>query len=155
MRALHDRNLWSGLMFVAVGIGFAIGALDYRMGESARPGPGYFPFGLGVLLALVGAAVALRALLARSRDPQEQVGAFAWRPLLIVVGSVVLFAVTLTRLGMALALPMLVIAVSLAGDEFRWRGVLISAVVLTIGSWAVFIKGLGLIIPVWPDFLVG
>ena len=155
MRAMHDRNLWSGLMFVAVGLGFAIGALDYRMGESARPGPGYFPFGLGVLLALIGAVVALRALLVRTRSEEDRLEPVSWRPLVVVVGSIVVFAALLPRLGMALALPLLVLSISLAGDEFRWKGVLISAVVLTVGSWAVFIEGLGLIIPVWPTFITG
>jgi hypothetical protein len=38
-----QRDFWSGLMFVAVGIGFAWGATNYSFGSSARPGPGYFP----------------------------------------------------------------------------------------------------------------
>lgn len=155
MRAIHDRNLWSGVLFVVVGVSFAVGALSYRMGESARPGPGYFPFGLGVLLALVGAVVAGRALLSRSRDPAEHIGGMVWRPLLIVVGSIVLFAALLPRLGMAIALPVLVVSISLAGDEFHWKGVLASALVLTVGAWAVFIQGLDLVIQLWPPFLEG
>jgi hypothetical protein len=42
---------------------------------------------------------------------------------------------------------------SLAGDEFRWRGVIVSAAVLTVGSWLVFVWGLKLTIPVWPTFV--
>jgi hypothetical protein len=41
----------------------------------------------------------------------------------------------------------------MAGDEFHWGEALINAVVLTIGSWLIFIKGLGLTIPVWPAFV--
>ena len=59
----------------------------------------------------------------------------------------------LPRLGMALTIPLLVVIASLAGDEFHWRGVVISSVVLAIGSWAIFILGLKLIIPLWPTFL--
>ena len=64
-----------------------------------------------------------------------------------------LFGLLLPRLGMALTIPVLVIISSLAGDEFHWRGVLISSVVLAIGSWAIFILGLKLVIPLWPTFL--
>ena len=35
---------------IVVGIAFAWGATLYNFGTSARPGPGYFPFGLGILL---------------------------------------------------------------------------------------------------------
>jgi hypothetical protein len=49
-------------MFIAVGIGFAWGATSYSFGSSARPGPGYFPFGLGILLAVLGAMVLFKAL---------------------------------------------------------------------------------------------
>jgi hypothetical protein len=47
-----QRDFWSGLMFIGVGLAFAWGATNYSFGSSARPGPGYFPFGLGILMAL-------------------------------------------------------------------------------------------------------
>ena len=49
MQIKNQKDFWSGLMFVGVGVAFAVGSLDYSFGNSARPGPGYFPFGLGVL----------------------------------------------------------------------------------------------------------
>ena len=64
-----------------------------------------------------------------------------------------IFGVALPRLGMAISLPILIIICSLAGDEFHWRGVIISSVVLSIGSWIIFILGLKLVIPLWPTFL--
>jgi hypothetical protein len=48
---------------------------------------------------------------------------------------------------------LLVVAASFAGDEFKLKEALINAVVLTVGSWLVFIKGLNLVIPLWPTFL--
>ena len=47
---------------------------------------------------------------------------------------------------------MLIVVTSLASDEFSWKAVLINAVVLTVASWVIFIKGLKLTIPVWPWF---
>jgi hypothetical protein len=40
-----------------------------------------------------------------------------------------------------------------AGDEFRLREVLLNAVILTLGCWAVFVLGLNLVIPLWPKFM--
>ena len=72
------------------------------------------------------------------------------RPLVVVVGSVALFGFALPRLGLALSLPLLIVLASLAGDEFRWKDVLINCVALTVGSWLIFIVGLKLNIGLWP-----
>jgi len=42
----------------------------------------------------------------------------------------------------------------MAGDEFHWKEAIVNAVILTVGSWAIFIWGLKLVIPMWPSFLV-
>jgi hypothetical protein len=57
MKIKNQKDFWSGLMFVALGLGFAWGATSYSFGSSARPGPAYFPFGLGILMAIIGALV--------------------------------------------------------------------------------------------------
>lgn len=149
MKIKSQKDFWSGLMFIAVGIGFAWGATEYSFGTSARPGPGYFPFGLGILMALLGAMVLFKALTIET-DGGDLVGAFAWKPLIIILGSVALFGFLLPRAGMVLTLPVLVIVSSLASDEFSWKGAIINAAVLTVGSYLIFIKGLNLTIPLWP-----
>ncbi|MFT7721703.1 MAG: tripartite tricarboxylate transporter TctB family protein [Roseateles sp.] len=154
MKIKSQRDFWSGLMFVVVGVGFAWGATEYSFGASARPGPGYFPFGLGVFLALLGGLVLFKALTLES-EGGDPIGAIAWRPLLVIVATIVVFGLALPRLGLACTLPLVITLSSLAGHEFRWRDVLISSVVLTVGSWALFIKGLSLTIPLWPLYFQG
>jgi hypothetical protein len=147
-----QKDFWSGLMFVVVGLSFAWGATYYSFGTSARPGPGYFPLGLGIILAALGALTLFEALTIETEDG-EPIGAFAWKPLGTILVAVLLFGVLLPRLGMALTIPVLVIISSLAGDEFHWRDAVINSVVLAIGSWAIFILGLKLVIPLWPTFV--
>ena len=170
MKIKSERDFWSGLMFIAIGVGFAIGATNYSMGPacppnapcaanlwarlsqlSAHPGAGYFPLGLSILLALLGAIVLFKALTIES-EGGDKVGAFAWRPLIVIVAAIVVFGLMLEPLGMLLTIPVLIVATSLAGDEFHWKGVLISAVVLTLASWGIFVLGLKLTIPVLPWF---
>ncbi len=170
MKIKSGRDFWSGVMFIAIGVGFAVGSLNYSMGPacpaqapcatsfyarfsqlSAHPGAGYFPLGLSLILAVLGAAVLFKALTIESAGG-DPVGSFAWRPLAVIVVAIAVFGATLEPLGMALAVPILIFIVSIAGDEFSWRGVLINAVVLTFFAWAVFIFGLKLTIPVWPWF---
>jgi hypothetical protein len=152
MKIKSERDFWSGLMFIVVGLGFAWGATNYSFGSSARPGPAYFPFGLGVLLAILGAFVLFEALTIETEDG-EKIGPWAWKPLVWISGSVAIFGWALPQLGLFLALPILVVVSALAGDEFHWKDALINAVILTLGSWVIFSWGLKLTIPLWPAFL--
>ncbi len=149
MKIKSQRDFWAGLLFLLLGIGFAIASRTYNMGDSARPGPGYFPFGLGVLLAIMGAFILFQALTIET-DDGNPVGSFAWRPIGVITLSVVLFGLLLPKLGLVIALPILVIVSSMASHEFRWLTAVINAAVLTIFAWLVFVKGLGLTLPVLP-----
>jgi hypothetical protein len=144
-----QKDFWSGLLFLCIGAAFAIGSLDYSFGNSARPGPAYFPFGLGVLMVILGGMVLFGALTKATPDG-DPVGAFAWRPLVIILVAVALFGFLLPRLGMFITLPLLVILSALASEEFTIKDALLNATVLTVMSWAVFSKGLGLTIPLLP-----
>ena len=152
MRIKSERDFWSGVMFIAIGIGFAVGAGNYSLGTSARPGPGYFPLMLSVIMAVLGAIVLFKSLTIET-EGGDKVGAFAWRPLLIVVASIVVFGLLLPRLGLFLTVPILIVMVSFATSEFAWIGTLINAVVLTVFSWLVFVVGLKLTIPLYPAFM--
>ena len=145
MKIKSQRDFWSGLLFLAVGLGFAWGATFYRLGDSAQPGPGFFPLGLAILFKALSV----------ERADGDPVGAIAWRPLVAIVGAVVLFGWTLPHLGLVLALPLLVVVSALGGSEFRWREVLASALVLTVLSWAIFIWGLKLPITLLPAMAGG
>ena len=152
MRIKSQRDFWSGLMFVVVGIVFAVGATNYSMGTSARPGAGYFPLLLSVIMAILGAVVLFKSLTIETPGG-DPVGHIAWKPLLIIVASIAVFGITIELLGMIVSIPILIFISSLAGDEFHWRDVIANAIVLTIGSWAIFIVGLKLTIPMWPWFV--
>ena len=152
MKIKSQRDFWSGVMFIVVGGGFAIGATNYSMGVSARPGPGYFPLMLSTIMVLLGAIVLFKSLTIET-EGGDPIGAIAWRPLIVVVVAITVFGLLLPRLGMIITVPILIFITSLAGDEFRWKGVLTAAVVLTAASYMIFIFGLKLTIPVWPSFM--
>ena len=152
MKIKSQRDFFSGLMFVVVGVVFAVGATNYPMGNSAKPGAGYFPLILSVLMAILGAIVLFKSLTIET-EGGDPIGAIAWRPLIVIVAAIAVFGATINWLGLALAVPILILISSLAGDEFKWIGVLINCVVLTVFSWLIFIVGLKLTIPLWPKFL--
>ena len=54
MNLKNQKDLFSGLLFMAAGISFAWSAPRYTVGTAADMGPGYAPLLLGALLALLG-----------------------------------------------------------------------------------------------------
>jgi Tripartite tricarboxylate transporter TctB family len=154
LKIKSQKDFWSGLMFIVVGVVFAWGSTSYKMGASARPGPGYFPFGLAVLMAVLGAIVLFKSLSAEVKGG-DKIGAWAWKPLLVICGTVALFGWALPRLGLLVALPLLVIGSAAAGNEFHWKDAIINSVLLTVGSWIIFIWGLKLTMPLLPSFITG
>jgi len=98
---------------------------------------------------LLGCMVLFKALTIES-EGGDPIGDIAWKPLLVVVAAVLLFGIALPQLGLVVTVPLLIAVSSIAGDRFRWRVVLISSAVLTLGSWLIFVWGLKLSIPVWP-----
>lgn len=151
MQLRNKQDFWSGVMFAAIGLGFAAGATEYSMGTSARMGPGYFPFWLGICLAILGAVVALGALSPKATE--TVIEKFDFKILFIIIGSVIMFGVLLQPLGLYLSLFLLVVISSMASYEFSWRVALANAIFLVLFCWIAFIKGLGLIFPLWPSFL--
>lgn len=149
MKIKSQRDFVGGLLLIATGGAFAIGATNYSFGATLRPGPGYFPFGLGIILALLGAMVLVTSLTKRCANG-DPIGPIPWRPLFCVVGAIVFFGLTLPRFGFVITFPLMIILTAYASTEFTWKDVLLNAVVLTSMSYLIFILGLKLNIPVWP-----
>lgn len=152
MKIKSQRDFCSGLLFIVVGIVFAVGATPYRMGSSAKPGAGYFPLILSVLMAFLGAIVLFKSLTIET-EGGDPIGVIAWRPLAVIVVAITVFGLSINRLGLVIAVPILIFITSLAGDEFKWLGVAINALVLTVFSWLIFVYGLKLSIPIGPSWL--
>ena len=160
MRIKSERDFYSGVLFSAFGVAFAWGAMTYNVGNGARMGPGYFPLIVGVLIAIMGSAIALKSLIVETEDG-EPIGSIAWRPLLFVIGANVIFGVLLGGLpsiglppmGLIVAIYALTFIASLAGDQFSWKGVTILATILALGSYLAFVVALKLQFPVWPTFI--
>jgi len=149
MKIKSQKDFFAGLMFLVIGLAFAWGAARYSFGSSVQPGPGYIPFGLGLLLAVLGVLILFNAL-SIERDGGDRIGKIAWRPLIAIVAAVAVFGLALPRLGLVLTLPVVVLLSTLAGAETRLRDALMKVLVLTAGGWIVFVWALRLAVPVWP-----
>jgi hypothetical protein len=140
------RDIVGGLLMLAVGAFVALYANEhYDMGELNRMGPGFFPIGLGALLAVLGFFIALTAFFRQGEAIQVES-----RTLLLVALSIALFAFALKPLGIVFATMISVFVASLADREITWKGRGYISVGIAGLVWLVFILGLRMILPVWP-----
>jgi Tripartite tricarboxylate transporter TctB family len=146
MRIRSPKDFWAGLIFVAIGAGFILLAQQYRLGDMHRMGPGMFPTLVGALLALLGAIIAGRAFVLDG----EAVPRFYARPLAISLIAIVLFGVALQWLGLVAAIAVLVLVGAYAARDVRPVETLALAAVMIVFSVAVFVRLLGLPLPLWP-----
>jgi hypothetical protein len=151
MQLRNRQDFWSGVMFIALGLGAAWQATNYQMGSAARMGPGYFPFSLGLILAILGAIILLGSL--SKKATETHVDRFDWRIAFLVVGSVVLYALLLKPLGLYISVFILVVVSSYASHEFSLKVAICNGIFLVLFSYLAFVRGLGLIFPLWPSFL--
>ncbi len=145
------KDFWAGLLFIGLGIlAVAVGS-RYALGTAARMGPGYFPRILGLLLVVLGAIISLRGI----RLDGEAIPRWHWRPTLVVLGCVTVYGMIIGWLGMAISTVLLIVGASFASHEFRWKESLIAGLLLSTLAVGVFVKGLGVQLPVWPRFITG
>lgn len=145
------KDFWAGLIYILFGITAIVVGRDYPMGAAFRMGPAFFPTILGGLLLVIGSISVIRSFLTVG-DP---VGRFAVPALMLVTGSIFLFGYLVRGLGVALALPVLVVISAYASKKFHWGPTFIMAVGLTVFCVLVFLKGLGIPLPVVGSWLGG
>lgn len=145
------RDVAGGLLVVAIGAGFFLFGRELELGSSFRMGPGYFPTILSGLMILLGAVITGLAL----RGPAEEggVGAVPWRGLLLVTGAILFFGFTLRGLGLAPAILVVVIASAWSSRYASLRASVPLALGLTLFCALLFIRGLGLPLPLMGPWL--
>lgn len=145
VRIRGEKDFGIGLIYLALGlIGFVV-ARDYSFGTAGRMGPGYFPTMISSLLVIFG-LVALAKGLLRDGAP---LGKINWKGLLLVTLSVALFGALLERAGLAVALVVLILVSAAASERFRFEyRAALGVVALVVFCLTVFIKGLGLPMPI-------
>jgi len=157
-----QKDFFSGLMFMGIGVAFAWGATTYNIGEGARMGPGYFPLWLGILMTILGAAITFKALVVETLGG-DKIGKWAWKPLIFIILANLVFGALLAGLpsinfpamGMIVAIYALTFISSMAESGWKVKATFILATVLAVGSYIAFVLVLQLQIAVWPTFITG
>jgi hypothetical protein len=149
---LARADVLSGLLFIAVAAFGLWISRNYPVGTALRMGTGYVPRLLCWMLLGLGVIILVQGLRQPAPAPALRSTAIAWRAVLSVTIAIVAFALSLERLGLVLAIVLLTGIGALATRMLRPLETAIAAVALIVLSWGIFIAGLGLAIPVWPEW---
>jgi putative tricarboxylic transport membrane protein len=144
----NRRDLAFGALMVSLALFALWESRNYDMGTADQMSTGYMPWLISVLLLSIGAIIGIRAFFSSGViDPEPH----AWlRPLVAVAAALLVFMVSLNRLGLIVSSIVLVLISGFASRETRPVGLAIWAVVLAIGSAAVFVYLIGLPMSLWP-----
>ena len=148
MRIRSQKDFWCGVIFATIGIAFMVLAREYRMGTAARMGPGFFPTMLGGVVVALGLTLVVPALV---RDG-EAFPRLHFRPMLMLLLSIGVFAVLLQPLGFVLAAFALMVVGGFADPDLGFLESVALSLFLTAFCVAVFVLLLGLPMPLWPNY---
>ena len=137
------KDFCAGLIYLAIGLCAHYIGRELPMGTALKMGPAYFPAVLGWLLGFIGIISVIRSFLKQG----EPIPAFAWRPLLLITGATVVFGLLVRGAGLVIALPLFIIMTSFASVKFRWGPTLLLAAISTVLCALVFVKALGVPLP--------
>ncbi len=155
-----QADLLAAALFVVIGAGALWIAADYPVGSLRRLGPGALPVGVGTLLMLCGAGLAVQTLLRVRTDPERAGLPIFRRPRLpaphvirstvCVVAGLGLFGLLVRPAGLFLATAVLVFVSSRAESGTPILGSVALAVIIPAACVGIFVYGIGLPFRVWP-----
>ena len=138
---VRKRDFYAGGLMMLLGLGIALKGVTYRLGTPMHMGPGFFPTSLGVLLVLVGIAIAAPAFAASPggeadesilpENPQW----WAWSCILL---SPVLFVIFGRYFGMAPGTFACVFIAALGDRGSTLKSTIILSAVVTVFGVALF-----------------
>jgi hypothetical protein len=140
----NPKDFWTAVIYIAIGSAFLFVGRDYPMGSTFKMGPAYFPTVLSGLLIIIGVISLARSFIQQGTP----IGSFTLRGLLLVIAATMLFGLIVRGAGLIVALPALVMISAYASIRFRWIESLALAAGLTLFCILVFLKGLGVPLPI-------
>jgi putative tricarboxylic transport membrane protein len=144
------QDFVGGIALMAIAL-FALWASSDLQGMHGFSfGAGTAPRMFGVLLLVLGAAVAVVGLVQEG----PHMATYAWRGPLFVSLAILSFSFTIRPLGLVISAFASFIISALGTPETKWKETIIVGICLTIGCSLLFPYALGLPLQLFPRFLV-
>jgi hypothetical protein len=136
---LKNNDQRSSLVWLVIGLGIVLYSGKYGLGTFSSPGPGFLPFVSGAAMVLLALIVFFQQIARGRVDTLKSLWAHTrWSTVLMVMASLVLYAVLLRSLGFILDTFVLTAFLLRVMEPLGWKKVLAGAVGATAGSYAIF-----------------
>ena len=143
---MKNRSDAAGSLFLfLLGVGAITGAIRLKVGSPTEPQPGFFPFLGGLSLIVFSAIIFLKGRTGQSQ--KKVVFGDVGRPALLLVVMIVLVGV-LDRLGYVIGTFIASGLILRILNVKSWRVLLLTSLCLSIGTYILFDKLLGIELPV-------
>ena len=153
IRCRNPQDLAAGLFLILVATLALVFSGNLQMGRLVDMGSGYVPRMLAWILVGLGVIVSARGFTTDPPPDTPPLTEWAWRPLLPLTASILVFALLLERVGLAICVVLTVLVACLAAPGIRWAQSLSVGIALATLSALLFVLGLGLPLLIWPEFI--
>ena len=137
---VRKRDFYAGGLMVLLGLGVALKGATYRAGTLMHMGPGFLPTALGIILVLIGIAIAAVALSPADNNEDQSILPEhpQWWAWLCILLSPVFFIFFGRYFGMAPATFMCVFIAALGDKGATLRSTIVLSAVVTIFGVSLF-----------------
>jgi len=142
-------DIIGSVVLILIGIGVVIGSIRLHVGTPLMPQPGFFPFLGGFLLIGLSLVLLVQGWLGRDKAPrQPREAAFGeWRRPLILVVSMSVYTAVLEWLGYVLPTIALSVVILRVLGVTSWKVLILASVGLSVGTYVLFGRILGIDLP--------
>ena len=141
-----SQEFAAGTTFIAFGVGGLWFGRNLKIGTASFMEAGYLPHLISWVLIGIGAVVLLRSLVVAG----PKLTAWAWRPLLLLTVTVLVFGAMINTAGLVLTTIAVTLLANFAGESLKPIPLAILVCVMVAMMVGIFFYGLRLPIPVWP-----
>ena len=135
---------------------YCLGAIQLKIDSPTNPGPGFLPFLIGIFIGFLCIIELTRSFQDKVKtDPQNSerlLDLYALRKIIIVCGSIGVYAIILPYMGYLISTFILMILLFKNVEPQKWVVALISTIITVTLSYLIFVVWLGSQFPTFPEF---
>jgi putative Ca2+/H+ antiporter (TMEM165/GDT1 family) len=137
---VRKRDFYAGGLMTLIGLGIALKGATYRAGTLMHMGPGFLPTALGMIMVLLGIAIAAVALAPAEGDSDQSIlpASPQWWAWFCILMSPVFFILFGHYFGMAPATFSCVFIAALGDKTATWKSTIVLSAVVTIFGVTLF-----------------
>jgi len=142
-----EREKWSSLVWLGVGIFICVGSLRLSLGEFRNPGPGFLSFFAGLVITGLALVVHLKSRERRPGSAKEESEPIWSNPrkgikIVLTVVALLVYAVVMNYLGFLISTFLFLVFVLKAIEPQRWSVTLIGSLIASAAFYVIFEIGL-------------